>query len=605
MSKNFGRGLGPGPVFVYEWITSTRRWQGYALRSLFVLGLLVAALLVGMSGREDGVVVGRAGLRALAKVGEKLFVAVIGTQLTLVLLAAPAATAGAICLDRARGTLTHLLVTDLADREIVLGKLAARLTPVLVLVAATLPVMELLTLLGGVDPDALLGAFVVTLGVAVLGCCLALFFSIRVRRTHEAILATYAVWALWLLGTPMLDQIGRSTGLTLIVPPRAADPFLLAFDPYWRPGSVDWQDYLAFLAGTWGISAVLAFIAVRSMRRICTRDVEPKAARRPRRLAAVVEPATSLAARMLGRVGPSLDFNPVLWREWHRNRPPRWARIVAILFIATALTFSLMAISVGKGGGMPPWVNALQVSIGLLFLSVIAATSLAEERVRGSLDVLMTTPLATWEIVIGKWLGTFRLVPPMAILPLLVILGTAAPEARLPAAIVVPAFVLSSGAAITSLGLAMATFCTRLGRAVGLTVSLYLLVAVGWMFAIMVIGPGTEELMMGSPFFWAGALTDAISRVLHDRIWDAAVVWTIVYALAALGLLAVTLVRFNRCVGRAGGRRSPDVLGGPGSRRREGGQGQGRISATGIRPTSTPSITTASTWPGARTSSDS
>ena len=127
--------------------------------------------------------------------------AVIGTQLTLVLLAAPAATAGAICLDRSRGTLTHLLVTDLTDREIVLGKLAARLTPVLVLVAATLPVMELLTLLGGVDPDALLGAFVVTLGVAVLGCCLALVFSIRVRRTHEALLATYAVWGLWLLGT--------------------------------------------------------------------------------------------------------------------------------------------------------------------------------------------------------------------------------------------------------------------------------------------------------------------------------------------------------------------------------------------------------------------
>ena len=62
----------------------------------------------------------------MAEVGERLFVAVVGTQLTLVLLAAPAATAGAICLDRSRGTLTHLLVTDLSDREIVLGKLAAQ-----------------------------------------------------------------------------------------------------------------------------------------------------------------------------------------------------------------------------------------------------------------------------------------------------------------------------------------------------------------------------------------------------------------------------------------------------------------------------------------------
>ena len=55
----------------------------------------------------------------------------MGVELTLVMLAAPAATAGAICVDRARGTLAHMLATDLSDPEIVLGKLAARLLPVL------------------------------------------------------------------------------------------------------------------------------------------------------------------------------------------------------------------------------------------------------------------------------------------------------------------------------------------------------------------------------------------------------------------------------------------------------------------------------------------
>ncbi len=49
MSTSGGRGLGPGPVFVYEWITSARRWQPYALRSLFVLGLLVAVAVMAMS----------------------------------------------------------------------------------------------------------------------------------------------------------------------------------------------------------------------------------------------------------------------------------------------------------------------------------------------------------------------------------------------------------------------------------------------------------------------------------------------------------------------------------------------------------------------------
>ena len=156
--------------------------------------------------------------------------------MTLVLLAAPAATAGAICLDRARGTLAHLMVTDLSDGEIVLGKLAARLVPVLGLVGCALPVMAILTLLGGVDPDALLGAFLVTLGVAVLGCSLALVFSLWAGKTHEALLGTYAVWGLWLLGRPMLCHARRLPAWSLWLPPRTVDPFSLAFAPYLLAG---------------------------------------------------------------------------------------------------------------------------------------------------------------------------------------------------------------------------------------------------------------------------------------------------------------------------------------------------------------------------------
>ena len=47
---------------------------------------------------------------------------------------------------------------------------------------------------------------------------------------------------------------------------------------------------------------------------------------------------------------------------------------------------------------------------GLLMLAAIAPTSMAEERQRGSLDILAATALSTRAIVIGKWLGTFRLV---------------------------------------------------------------------------------------------------------------------------------------------------------------------------------------------------
>ncbi|HKI19252.1 MAG TPA: ABC transporter permease, partial [Isosphaeraceae bacterium] len=545
-----GGRLGLGPVFACEWITSSRRWQGYVLRSSFVLLLLVALLVIWKTTSPRG---GENDLRFMARLGEIFFLGVIGTQLTLVLLAAPAATAGAICLDRARGTLTHILVTDLSDAEIVLGKLAARLVPVLGLVACTLPMMELLTLLGGVDPDALLGAFVVTLGVALMGCSLALVFSLWVGKTHEALLGTYAVWGLWLLGRPMLTQLGLALGWSLPLPPRTADPFLLAFAPYWWPGSVSWSDYLLFLGVTSTISALLTALGILRLRSVCTREpvrrARSRSSRRP-----VGEIGRHLQS-LLRWMSPSLERNPVLWREWHRSRPSRWARMVTAVYITLASVFSVATI-LSPSRPMAAWVNGLQVSVGLLILSVTAATSLAEERVRGSLDVLMTTPLSTGQIVLGKWLGTYRRVPLLAILPGLVIWGGVpdANPATVAAVVLMMVYVLCAGAAITSLGLAMATWFSRLGRAMGMTVSLFVLVTVGWCFLMLVLfGPGRcEGMAMGSPFFWAGGMSFemAATKSIHVRNIDWAIFWLIVCALGAAGLLTITLASFDRCLGR-------------------------------------------------------
>lgn len=55
---------------------------------------------------------------------------------------------------------------------------------------------------------------------------------------------------------------------------------------------------------------------------------------------------------------------------------------------------------------------------------------------------------------------------------------------------------------------------------------------------------------MGSPFFWSGAVTDSVSRLSNNGTWAAAILWTLVYALLAVVLLAATLATFNRCLGR-------------------------------------------------------
>ncbi len=92
----------------------------------------------------------------------------------------------------------------------------------------------------------------------------------------------------------------------------------------------------------------------------------------------------------------------------------------------------------------------------------------------------MTTPLSTESILCGKWLGTFRVVLLLAILPgvITVILACMAPAVtgrlgaagggtplgvgdRVAAPCLIVAQMVSYGAAITSVGLALATWVPR------------------------------------------------------------------------------------------------------------------------------------------------
>ena len=144
--------------------------------------------------------------KRLPATARQLFLTTVTIELSLVLLAAPAATAGAVCLDKARGTLDHMLATDLSNAEIVLGKLGVRLIPVLGLIACVLPLSALTSLLGGIDPTALFGSFLTSIACAILGCSLAMALSVWGRKTHEVLMVTYLILIIW-LGSPLLVMI--------------------------------------------------------------------------------------------------------------------------------------------------------------------------------------------------------------------------------------------------------------------------------------------------------------------------------------------------------------------------------------------------------------
>ena len=166
-----------------------------------------------------------------------------------------------------------ILTTDLSSAEIVLGKLAARLLPVLGTIAAALPVLAIMSLFGGIDPAALGGSFAVIVGLAVLGCALALSLSLWGRRTHEVLLAMYFVWFGWLLLLPVWVAVtsqlaGRPLASGWLA---QTHPFMLTLfaheqSPTWSPGLAE-QFALPGLVGV--LAAGLVAPTIWRLRPVC------------------------------------------------------------------------------------------------------------------------------------------------------------------------------------------------------------------------------------------------------------------------------------------------------------------------------------------------
>ena len=153
-------------------------------------------------------------------------------------------------------------------------------------------------------------------------------------------------------------------------------------------------------------------------------------------------------------------------------------------------------------------MTVFQVSLGLLLLSVSATTSLAEERVRGSLDIVLCTPLSTHSILVGKWWGSFLQAMHVLAWPVLLAGMLVAESGRWLSYLLLLGLTTAYCAVITSLGLALATWVSRLGRAVALTVSICIVFWIGWIilvFLLAIPGPSSDRflvpMVMGSPLY--------------------------------------------------------------------------------------------------------
>lgn len=184
------------------------------IRSVVVLTLYLAAL-VGVfflvyqaSVFSRGFGAGAVNPTDVARIGRSIFEWVLFIMLLLVLFLVPGMTSAAISGERERQTLIPMQITLLRPRSIVIGKISASLSFLALLIVATMPLLALSYLVGGVSlPQALRGLAAVLFCGLVLAA-LTVACSAYSRRTQTATVLAYGFVLLLSLGTLVLYGAG-------------------------------------------------------------------------------------------------------------------------------------------------------------------------------------------------------------------------------------------------------------------------------------------------------------------------------------------------------------------------------------------------------------
>jgi len=421
-----------GPIFMRELVTVPRRSGHYASRAaivalLVILGITTWQATVGFS-RE-------ATLGEAAAFGLLLFQIVAFVQLLLTLFFAALSAAGAVSQEKDRRTFILLLLTDMRDYEIVLGKMLGALLPILIQILVTAPVLALLLLLGGIDPEQVVQAVLVLGASAVVAGSLGGLLALWRERTFQALALSVLFLVLYFCITQAVAVVGPllSPGTNWFRVQAWVDPFM-TMQTVLSPPPEGWSR----LAPAYGFvlvsllwCGILNGIGIWKLRKWNPSGEPIMQREKAQTPVAVADADNSIEAekRAKAHAAPGrlreVWQNPVLWREVCTLAYGRRPLLVKLAFgVVLALILYFAVAELNRPGGRPAFAAAYGlVPIAVLSLLLVAAqsaTSVTSERDTGALDVLLVTDISPREFVFGKIVGVLYnckeyLIPPLAL----------------------------------------------------------------------------------------------------------------------------------------------------------------------------------------------
>ncbi|MEA1950104.1 MAG: hypothetical protein U9N87_01880 [Planctomycetota bacterium] len=430
-----------GPVFTREFTIAPRRPRLYIARSAYVLALVglmsVAWLMVtGTQVVRD--------IGDLARFGTMLFQILAPLQMVVGVFFSSLLTASAVSQEKDRRTLILLLLTNMTNSELVLGKLLASLLQVLVLLLATLPLFMICVLLGGVSFAQVGQALAVTLTTTIFCGSLGSMLALWREKTFQALALTVLTVVLWIAVWEIVAVGTFGTSFAGL----AAHELAAGMSP-WQAIIETTQPFsqsspaLGILGTTTNLylfTSVLAAVAINAFAIAMVRVWNPSREARPLTAAEQAKAEEVLfeadahirveKAKEKAKTSPEpartrrVWDNPIVWRE---IRTWAYGRKILVIRLAYLLLFTLAVAGLLWLGGDAQTLTRAQGAtalvplflLSLFLLNAQAVTSLTSERDARALDLLLVTDLTPKEIVFGKLGGIFYNTKEMILLPVL------------------------------------------------------------------------------------------------------------------------------------------------------------------------------------------
>jgi ABC-type transport system involved in multi-copper enzyme maturation permease subunit len=316
------------------------------------------------------------------------------------------ATSDSVSQEKREGTLGLLFLTDLRGYDVICGKLAANSISALYALAASLPILGIPLLMGGVTFVQFAKLALVLLTTMVLSLSVGIFVSTYSRNERKAMFYTFLIMA-GMIFLPLFLTIlvvSQSKGFArsdewagLVFSPGYGAVQTMAPGPAGLPASSYWVS----AAWQWLVAGLLVLRACAHV----PRSWQEIAVKKRNRFRLRTTKGMSASRSEQGRKW--LERNPFLWLAMQGEEASRrgvWLLVGSMLVIWAIAVLKFGMNMVADADSMVTWMVIMNTPLKI-WIAAAASQRFSEGRSSNAFELLLSTPLSARQILGGQWLA--------------------------------------------------------------------------------------------------------------------------------------------------------------------------------------------------------